>query len=45
VGELLDKAEGGANDVTDRAKVAAGQRTDSLNMIIKGARQQKKCKA
>ncbi len=45
MGEFIDKAKGAANEAIGKAKVAAGQKTDNPDMIIKGAEQQSKGKA
>lgn len=45
MGEFIDKAKGAANEAIGKAKVAAGQKTDKPDMIIKGANQQNKGKA
>ena len=45
MGEFIDKAKGAANEAVGKAKVAAGQRTDNPDMIIKGAKQQNKGEA
>ncbi len=44
MGEFIDKAKGAANEAIGKARVAAGQRTDNPDMIIKGAKQQNKGK-
>jgi len=43
--EFIDKAKGAANEAIGKAKVAVGQRADSPDMIIKGAKQQAKGQA
>lgn len=45
MGEFIDKAKGAANEAIGKDKVAAGQKTDNPDMIIKGAEQQAKGKA
>jgi uncharacterized protein YjbJ (UPF0337 family) len=44
MGEFIDKAKGAANEAIGKTKVAAGQKTDNPDMIIKGAEQQNKGK-
>jgi uncharacterized protein YjbJ (UPF0337 family) len=45
MGEFIDKAKGAANEVIGKAKVEVGQRTDSPELIAKGAEQQIKGEA
>jgi uncharacterized protein YjbJ (UPF0337 family) len=45
MGEFIDKAKGAANEALGKAKVAAGQRTDTPELIASGAKQQIKGKA
>lgn len=45
MGEFIDKAKGAANEAIGKARVAAGQKADNPDMIIKGAKQQTKGKA
>ena len=45
MGEFIDKAKGAANEAIGKAKVAAGQKTEDTDMIIKGAEQQNKGQA
>lgn len=45
MGEFIDKAKGAANEAIGKAKVAAGQHSDSPELIAKGAKQQAKGKA
>lgn len=45
MGEFTDKAKGLANEAIGKAKVAAGQHTDSPELIAKGAAQQIKGEA
>ncbi len=42
MGEFIDKAKGAANEAIGKAKVAVGQKTDSPELIIDGAKQQAK---
>ncbi len=42
MGELIDKAKGAANEVIGKAKVAIGEKTESPDLIIDGAKQQAK---
>ncbi len=42
MGEFIDKAKGAANEAIGKAKVSVGQRTDSPDLIIDGAKQQAK---
>lgn len=45
MGEFIDKAKGAANAALGKAKVAVGQRTDTPELIVSGAKQQIKGKA
>lgn len=45
MGEFIDKAKGTANEVIGKAKVAAGQHTESPELIVSGAKQQAKGQA
>ena len=42
MGEFIDKAKGAANEAIGKAKVAVGQKTESPELIAKGAVQQAK---
>ena len=42
MGEFIDKTKGAANEAIGKAKVEVGQRTDSPELIVKGAKQQAK---
>jgi len=45
MGEFIDKAKGAANEAMGKAKIAAGRRTDSPEMIARGAKQEIKGRA
>jgi uncharacterized protein YjbJ (UPF0337 family) len=45
MGEFIDKAKGAANEALGKAKVSVGRRTDSPELIARGAKQQIKGKA
>lgn len=45
MGEFIDKAKGAANEAIGKAKVAMGQKTESPELIAKGAVQQAKGQA
>lgn len=45
MGEFIDKAKGIVNEAIGKAKVAAGQKTESTDMIVDGAKQQAKGQA
>ena len=45
MGELIDKTKGLANEAIGKAKVAIGQKTDSTDLIIDGAKQEAKGQA
>lgn len=40
MGKMIDKAKGAANEAIGKAKVAVGHRTDSPELVAKGAKQQ-----
>ncbi len=42
MGEFIDKAKGAANEAIGKAKVAVGQKSESPELIIDGAKQQAK---
>jgi len=44
MGEFIDKAKGAANEAIGKAKVAIGEKTDSPELIAKGAAQEAKGK-
>ena len=44
MGEFIDKAKGTASEAIGKATVAAGQKADNPDSIIKGAKQQNKGK-
>ena len=37
MGEFIDKAKGAVNEANGKAKVAVGEKTDSAELIAKGA--------
>ena len=45
MGEFIDKAKGSANEAIGKARIAVGQKSDSPEMVIKGATQQAKGEA
>ena len=45
MGEFIDKAKGAANEAIGKAKVAVGERTESPELIVSGAKQQIRGKA
>lgn len=45
MGEFIDKSKGAANEVIGKAKVAVGEKTDNLDLIVEGSAQQAKGKA
>lgn len=40
MGEFIEKAKGAANEAIGKAKVAVGEKTESPELIIEGAKQQ-----